>query len=118
MNIDIWLFVAATCFAIIGFLANLIVIVVAWAVKKQVSSMESTITHLVDTDERLATGLTRLERELAAHKLHVSEWYAKQSDIKAIFAELKDLREVLMAEIKSYAETVNARIDHLHPPGQ
>lgn len=118
MIIDIWLFVAATCFALIGFLANLIVIIVAWAVKKQVSSMESTIAHLVDTDERLATGITRLERELAAHKLHVAENYAKQTAIEAIFAELKDLREALMAEIKGYAEAVNARIDYHHPPGQ
>lgn len=118
MTLDIWLFVAATCFALIGFLANLIVILVAWAVKKQVGSMESTITRLVDTDEQLATGITRLERELAAHKLHVAESYAKQSAVEAIFAELKDLREALMAEIKAYAESVHARIDYHHPPGQ
>ena len=123
MTENTWLFAIGAAFGAIGFLLNLVVVTVAWAVKREVSTMRESVTSLSQADADLAAEikangheLTRLERELAAHKLHAAETYARKDALEALFARLDEFRDGLMAEIRQMLRDVHRRIDMYQPP--
>jgi len=118
LDMSLWLFALGAAFAIIGFVTNLLVVVVAWSLKREVSSLKDSITTLSNADSDLAqkienTGseITRLERSLSDHRLHVAEHYARKEAIDTLFEKLEEIRGSMLSAIREYITDVNRRVD-------
>ena len=113
-EIPVWTIVLA----LVGLLVNLVIGVIAWAINQKLSDLGRTIERLSDADAQLGADMRSLAKDLADHKLHVANTYARSTDIAAIFRKIDALRGELITEIKELIEKVNDRIDYHHPPSK
>lgn len=135
--------------ALFGFLVNLVVGLIALNIKGAMADIKESLASLAADDAALAARFEagqaewhRVEREqkdalitlergllrtlssvakdLADHKLHVAQTYARDQDMKtltaSIFRKFDDLRADLVGEIEKLVGQVRKQIEFHHPP--
>jgi tetrahydromethanopterin S-methyltransferase subunit G len=109
-DVPVWTIVLA----IIGMLVNIVIGLLIWAVSQKLADIKESIVGLVKADRDLAVQVGDLGKELAAHKLHVSEAYVRlelhNATAAAIFQTLRETKDEIVERVQELVRHVEDRV--------
>ena len=109
--------------AFVSLLANALVLLVGWGIKRELTRIGDDLSGLRKADEKLWDEHGKLQehfhavqRELDRHRAQVAETYARSDELEKINDQLDLLRSDIVAEVRALESDVHKRIDYLYPP--
>lgn len=114
VDIPVW----AIVLGIIGFLVNIIIGLLYWSIGRMMSGIQTSVMALVEADKELVSKFVSVSKELADHRLHVSEHYVKKEEFNsttaAIFAALREAKDEIVERVQELVRHLEARINVIH----
>lgn len=111
----------AIVLGVIGFLVNVIIGLLIWAVSQKLGDIKDVLSNLASADRELALKIGGLDRDLAAHKLYVSENYVRipqhEAAITAIFNTLRETKEEIVDRVQELVRHLESRMVMKPPNG-
>lgn len=119
-EIQIALFMLGALFGLLGFIGNIVVIVIGWLIKRQIMRLDESIATLTTEDKALLGKIEGVAKDLADYKLHAANTFVRGDKfdevVDKLFDRLETWRTEMVIEVKNVYTSINDRINRLHEP--